>query len=1846
MKRYRHSTLKKNQWITLLSIVLILSAPLQAAIPIDISVQRQLETTGQAHVLINLRDPVSIYADSATRVAAIAQVQASVYSQLTADQFQLKRQYSHIPALAGIITQDALNILQNNPQVVSIQLDSNIKTALAEGVPYINGDQAQALPYTGKGITVAILDSGIDTDHPDLADAIVAQYCFTDGACPPALTNESTSAEDDHKESHGSHVAGIITGNGTKASRGIAPDANIIAIKVVGSKNGTNSDMVAGLNWVLENLDTQPVNIVSMSLASGRYKENCDSDDQAKANAIDQLVARGVTVFAAAGNDGSRKKISSPACLSGTIAVGATYDKKEKIAKFSNSNALVDILAPGKTIISSSRGGETLASQGTSMATPMAAGVAALMLQANPELTPKAIKKLLQDTGVSLTDKRNDLEFKRIDALAAVNAVSSAHLSMEISTPSDMVYRNGDFSLLIKVTNEGPKDATDVTIQSALPPEFTFVSFGETDWHCSESEGLVTCTLPSLPLRASSTIIIEVTASEQAGATRRETRHDNNITTSFIAFTEDDRDNPVEARLATAIDVPSPGILDGSFEQSAFSPVWNGLSTNQVCDLESCAEPAHTGRYHVGMDGETRFYQKITLPKGVTTLHFWLKMLNPSDTGRDFMRLSIDNEEIFRATAADSYSEYTQITLDVSRYADDAVHQIRFDSEVSGTTRFFIDDVELIIPDQILAAAVPGGIFKFSAPTYTVNEGDLVTLEVIRTGGHGAVAVEIETNDDTGFSFANYLSYSEALNWDEGETLNKTVTISTIDNNDYYGNKTFTVKLFDAKNKASIGTPSVAKVTIIDNDTPASYIIDGGFEQRTAIGSSPVWITSSDNFGRRPGTPIFFCGQEICEIEPHSGESYVWFGRVNSQETAYVEQYLTIPDDTTLSFWLKMSKVGSTTGKDFMQVKIDDSELFRVTDADTSRYLDYTQVTVDLSPYADGKSHKLRFYSEVFGSGITHFFIDDVVLTVPSAGTFQFTKQSDTVNENKGELRIEVSRTGGSQGEVSVSYDTSELFWWYPGGKLTWGDGDTANKTFNIPIKDNEYFKRDKTFTIRLFNPTAGASLGTAIQTTLTIIEDDSPKPDITDGGFELLGPQLEITQENPVWHEVSKINGTPICGPYTGCGLHTEAHAGDGHAWFGANINDPELNEVNILELEIASIEQTVIIPTQATILSFWLKMPQASELETDFIQVRIDKNDIFRVTGTEAANYQEYTKVSLDISRYADNGVHTIAFYSESKLAVFFVDDVELISPSAGTLQFSAPAYTASESDGSVIIEVTRTEGSQGKVSVEYDVSDNFWVYARDTLTWDDGETASKTFFIDIFDDNYYKHEKTFKLSLFSPSGGASIGDLDQSTMTIKEDDLPAPRIVDGGFELENLARGEDTPWNQVSDQLGSNVCSPEYCYQAPYSGKQYIFLFGSEEGLQKAIDQDILIPTHAKTLRFFLRMVSLQADGADDDFLLISIDGNEIARITGAEGNKFARYTEVNLDIDAYADGKIHNVRFFMETNTGVTGFMLDEIELLVGDTAGDDPLNANLNGVLPVIIPKDVCLNQPYPLDLSQDIWADGPGLLNAINTLPELQNSPLQQNSDTGALEVNIEGQHFALLPLELYYTDAAPGLILNSDGSVIFNTAMGLAITAQPALQESCIWEKYLEKEGFGNKDRDFIIEGHRNGNLRLHQSGNAYEGNFLNVRPDWVATQESADAPLGFTWTPSCAGAVIPSLVFEANGQKYRQRLYPAAVRPDAVQAYALENFNLSMMLALKGIVQLAVPDGVSNWTVDVNVNFVERTNKPYNHIAAISIPDTNGDMIDDLLVESADEDFIAPISENRQIFCSVIRE
>jgi len=399
---------------------IVLNYPLQAA-TVETKVLTQVKVKNQAQVIVTLHVSVSASLRSALsdkqQRALVAQAQASVLSAnylKSANHFKLKRQYSYIPALAGTITAKALAILQNHPQVASIQLDKQRKFSLAESIPHIQADAVHARSYTGKGITVALLDTGIDTDHPDLADSIIAQHCFSQGSCPPNDTNESESAEDDiYGGGHGTHVAGIIT-----SPRGVAPDAGIVAIKV-SSHFGIfsvplDSDILAGLDWI--RASTQPVHIISLSLGGGAFSNICDDEIPAYADIFKQLRANGITIFVAAGNEGAKNEISAPACLNEAIAVGATT-LSDNIAFFSNRNNLVDILAPGVGITSSLIGGGYITQSGTSAAAPMAAGVAALMLQANPALTPSLIEIIMENSGVIVTD---DLTFPRVNALAAV----------------------------------------------------------------------------------------------------------------------------------------------------------------------------------------------------------------------------------------------------------------------------------------------------------------------------------------------------------------------------------------------------------------------------------------------------------------------------------------------------------------------------------------------------------------------------------------------------------------------------------------------------------------------------------------------------------------------------------------------------------------------------------------------------------------------------------------------------------------------------------------------------------------------------------------------------------------------------------------------------------------------------------------------------------------------------------------------------------------------------------------------------------------------------------------------------------------------------------------------------------------------------------------------------------------------------------------------------------------------------------------------------------------------------------------------------------------------------------
>lgn len=433
-----------------LSSVLLLAAPRASAteqVDIDAEVRQALATDEQVRVLVSLRLPSGAVARRDDQRAAIGAAQATVLRQLGPADFQIGRRYQTTPGFAGTISATGLDKLAAQPLVERIQLDLPGSGMLTESVVALGANTVHSsYNIRGSGIRVAVLDSGIDTDHLDLSDDLIAQHCFTTNDCAPGNTAQSSSAEDEH--GHGTHVSGIISGRGTVSPTGFAPDAKIVAVRVLNAQNaGFLSDWIAGMDWVYANRATLRVDVLNMSLgSSATYTTACDSAQPLMAAAVNNLISAGVTVFAASGNAGLSNALSAPACIRDVIAVGATYDSNlgrepdsgsygpgcfdaatslTTIACFTNSNAELDILAPGSLITAAGLGGGTATFRGTSMASPTAAGVAALMLQADPWLTPAQLEQFMKATGTPVNDARNGRTFPLISALRAVNAVRS-----------------------------------------------------------------------------------------------------------------------------------------------------------------------------------------------------------------------------------------------------------------------------------------------------------------------------------------------------------------------------------------------------------------------------------------------------------------------------------------------------------------------------------------------------------------------------------------------------------------------------------------------------------------------------------------------------------------------------------------------------------------------------------------------------------------------------------------------------------------------------------------------------------------------------------------------------------------------------------------------------------------------------------------------------------------------------------------------------------------------------------------------------------------------------------------------------------------------------------------------------------------------------------------------------------------------------------------------------------------------------------------------------------------------------------------------------------------------------
>lgn len=340
-----------------------------------------------------------------------------------------------------------------------IWLDGLVTASLDRSAAQVGAPQAWEKGFTGKDVTVAILDTGVDETHPDLAGAVVESKNFSD------------SDTTDDRFGHGTHVASTVTGDGKY--KGIAPDAKLVNGKVLGDHGGgRESEIIAGMEWA-----ATKAKIINMSLGSSWPDEGTDPMSLALNRITEQT---GALFVVAAGNSGG--PIGSPAAADAALTVGAV-DRDDKLADFSSrgprwvNNAMKpDITAPGVGIVAAKAKNSQIGTpvdeghislSGTSMATPHVAGAAAIIASKNPTWKAEDIKAALMNSAKpnpSLTVYEQGAG--RLDVgRAASAAVSTDHGGLTLGTAQ---WPHGDDQPITRKLTYRNTGSSDVTLDLAV----------------------------------------------------------------------------------------------------------------------------------------------------------------------------------------------------------------------------------------------------------------------------------------------------------------------------------------------------------------------------------------------------------------------------------------------------------------------------------------------------------------------------------------------------------------------------------------------------------------------------------------------------------------------------------------------------------------------------------------------------------------------------------------------------------------------------------------------------------------------------------------------------------------------------------------------------------------------------------------------------------------------------------------------------------------------------------------------------------------------------------------------------------------------------------------------------------------------------------------------------------------------------------------------------------------------------------------------------------------------------------------------------------------------------------
>jgi subtilisin family serine protease len=1367
--------------LVLLSIVARGVTAERSVVPAE--VHQAAADAGSARVIVRLNMPFVPESalpsgnDIYSQRQLVAALQSYVVAYLAGVDHTVVRRYDALPLLALEASPDALRMLDSLAGVVAdVEEDRLHAPTLSQSVPLINANDAWGFGYDGTGTIVAILDTGVDTDHSFFAGGakVIGEACFstnTSGIAPDGSPLTATSACPGRASSstasgsaapctangcnHGTHVAGIAAGAGSSFS-GVAKGAKLMAIQVFSTVSSSyycgaspcplsyTSDQIAALNYVYNQRNSFPgyrVASANMSLGGGGYTGYCDTASQKPA--IDQLRAAGIATVIAAGNSYYYDGIASPGCISSAISVGSTT-KSNTISPFSNMAYFVTVLAPGSSIYSSLPGTGYGTLSGTSMAAPHVAGTMAILRQAVPSASVSDLVSALQNTGVYITDTRGGIPpgeestRPRIDVLAALD---------DLGALDSIQFSAGTYSV-----NENAGPAT-ITLTRTGP------AIGTATVRVSTSNGTAT---------AGSDYVA--------------------ITSQLVTF------NPGETTKSFNVSIVNDFVIepDETMNLALASPTGAVLGSQRTATLTILNDDqpgafAFSAATYSVTEGTPSASITVTRSGGLAA-GASVRYATSNGTaiaGQDYAAVA----GVLSFAGGQTSKTFTvPITNDTLNEPDETVN-LTLSTPGGGATLGSPSTATLTIVDND-----PAGTVQFSAPTYTVSEAAAtVTLTVTRTSGTASgVTVRYATSDGsaTGGATAgggvDYLTKSGTLTFGAGVT-SQTLTIAIVNDTvvDSDSNETFTVTLSDAAGGATIGAPETAAVTIIDNDIPnvrfgaTSYkVTEGGIASIAVVRANGLGSEVTASYQVTGGTAT------------GDGTDYTLASGTITFRAGETTKMLPVPTtaDTVAEGpeTVIIKLVGAGGGA---VVGTPDTTTLTIADNDTGGVIQFAAAAY--------------LVAETAGA---------IDLIVTRAGTGLASG-----------VTVDYAATGGSATNGGTDYGL-------PPGTLTFAAGENR-KTIRVTVSDDGLAEGNETVVVTLSNPQGGAMLGTIRGTTLTIADNEqalqfsAANYAVTEG---TASASIGVTRSGPTTATVTVIcrtaaGGSAVPGTdYTdvvrtltfGPGVRTQAclvpvlndSALDGPKTVNLQLDTPggpgaQLGTQTTAVLTINDNEQAGVIQFAAssyTVIEGLIAFVTVGRTGTNLAgDVTVD----YAVTGGSATNGVDYNladgtltfgpgslaaQIAIPtLQDTAAEGPETIVITLGNPspgvtLGPRFATTVNITdNDRGGVIQFAASTYSVAEDAGSIDLVVTRTgTGLASGVTVDYAVTGGSatnggtdYTLTAGTLTFAAGETR-KTIPVAITNDTLPEGNETVVVTLSNPRGGATLGTVRTTTLTIRED------------------------------------------------------------------------------------------------------------------------------------------------------------------------------------------------------------------------------------------------------------------------------------------------------------------------------------------------------------------------------------------------------------------------------------------------------------------------------------------